>query len=112
VRPVRIAQLSQGIFWFAAIALAACQTRAPDVVPIDKLLSPPVLWSPLMSPDRDKISYVAMRLDAPNLWVAPVGDFSSARPVTGVSGQGVTTSNVAGTVTYRWTADSKRLLYL
>ncbi len=97
---------------FAAIALASSNLCASDLIPIEKLLSPPVLWSPLVSPDGKTISYVAIHMDAPNLWVAPVDDFSLAQPVTAVAGQGVTTSNVAGAVTYRWTADSRRLLYL
>jgi dipeptidyl aminopeptidase/acylaminoacyl peptidase len=104
--------IKQGMLLFAAIVLVVLDTAATDIIPIGKFLSRPVLWSPLISPDGEKISYVAVHLDAPNLWVSPVGDFASARPVTSVTGQGVTTSNVAGTVTYRWTADSKRLLYL
>ena len=76
--------IKQGMLLFAAIVLVVLDTAATDIIPIGKFLSRPVLWSPLISPDGEKISYVAVHLDAPNLWVSPVGDFASARPVTSV----------------------------
>ena len=84
----------------------------PPLIPLELLTAAPRFWSPLLSPDGRRISYVALRDGAPNLWVAPADRFDAAIAVTAVGGQGVTTSNVAGYTVYRWTADSKRLLYL
>jgi len=95
------------------VLLAGCgRPAADDLLPLDRLLARPRLWSPLLSPDGRLLSYVAIHNDAPNLFVAPVEDLSAGRPVTAARGQGVTTSNVAGHVIYRWTPDGRRLLYL
>jgi dipeptidyl aminopeptidase/acylaminoacyl peptidase len=96
----------------AAPAAPAAGSPARELIPLETLTAPPRLWNPLISPDGTRISYVALRDGAPNLWVAPAHRFDEAMPVTAAGGQGVTTSNVAGYSVYRWTADSRRLLYL
>ena len=82
------------------------------LIPLDVLTGVPDFWRPLLSPDGSKISYIALYQDAPNIWVAPATNFGNAKAVTSVTGQGVTASNVAGYTTYRWTADSRYILYL
>jgi dipeptidyl aminopeptidase/acylaminoacyl peptidase len=96
----------------SALLMGCAPPGTDDLIPLDRLLAPPRLWSPLLSPDGRQLSYVAIRNDAPNLFVAPVDDLAAARAVTNATGQGVTTSNVAGHVIYRWTPDGRRILYL
>ena len=78
----------------------------PPLIPLEELTAAPLFWSPQLSPDGSRISYVAVSKGAPNLWVAPADNFGAGVAVTAAGGQGVTTSNVAGYTVYRWTADS------
>jgi dipeptidyl aminopeptidase/acylaminoacyl peptidase len=96
----------------AALPAGAAEPARAALIPLETLTAAPMFWDPLLSPDGSKVSYVAMANDAPNLWVAPADRFSAGAPVTAAGGRGVTTSNVAGYRVYRWTADSKNLLYL
>ena len=116
MRQSPVGVLLTALLLMVAMALARASLAAPvdeaALLPLENLTAAPLFWDPLLSPDGNKISYVAMSNDAPNIWVAPANRFDAGAPVTKVSGQGVTTANVAGYTIYRWTADSRSLLYL
>jgi dipeptidyl aminopeptidase/acylaminoacyl peptidase len=84
---------------------------APPLVPLDTLLGPPDVLAPRLSPDGTLLSWLAPVDGAMNLWLAPATDAAQARPVTRETGRGLQAFDVSGNVLYRWTADSRRLLY-
>ena len=114
---VQIAKTSVSVMLIVAAGCIGNQAIAhgnadPPLIPLEVLTAAPLFWSPQLSPDGSRISYVAVSKGAPNLWVAPADNFGAGVAVTAAGGQGVTTSNVAGYTVYRWTADSRKLLYL
>lgn len=96
----------------ASLAIGSVARADPPLLPLEQLTAAPLFWNAQLSPDGRRISYVAISKGAPNLWVAPAGNLQAGIAVTAADGQGVTTSNVAGHIIYRWTADSRKLLYL
>jgi dipeptidyl aminopeptidase/acylaminoacyl peptidase len=109
-------------FW-AAVALglsalisgSACSAgpaAQTPMVPFESFFAPAEFTAPLVSPDGKWVSYVGRFQDAFNLFVAPIGDIAKAKPVTREQGRGIQWYSVSGAVTYRWTADSRYLLYL
>jgi hypothetical protein len=58
----------------------------------------------MLSPDGSKISYLAPVNGVTNIWVGPVGDPSSAKPVTNATYRGITR--------YNWAYTNEHILYL
>lgn len=117
IRPRAAALATLGALLLIATMGSSRGNETPPVgqstlLPLEVLTAAPSFWDPLLSPDGSRISYVAMRNNAPNIWVAPADRFDVGVPLTNATGQGVTTANVAGTTVYRWTADSRSILYL
>lgn len=84
----------------------------PPLIPFEKFFAPAVVEAPLLSPDGKWVSYISRYQDAYNIFVAPIDDLARARPVTKETGRGIQWYSVSGAVTYRWTPDSRFILYL
>lgn len=63
------------------------------VPPHEVLAGEPERSDPRLSPDGNRLAYLAPYNDALNLWIAPVDDLAAARPVTDVGGTGVRPSH-------------------
>jgi len=95
-----------------ALALGPTLAHAEDpLLPLARLLGPAEVVAPRLSPDGLSVSWIAPEDGAPNLWVAPVTNLAAKRAVTHEKGRGLQAFDVSGNVMYRWTADSKRLVY-
>lgn len=95
----------------ALLAGAGAAAAAEPLIPLATLLGPPRVSAPALSPDGRMLSWIAPLDGVPNLWVAPADSVSAARPVTRESGRGLQAFDVSGNVAYRWTGDSRSLLY-
>lgn len=93
-----------------ATGAAAAAADAP-LVPFDRFFTPAAVAAPLLSPDGRWISYVGRYQNAYNIFVAPVGDLQHGRPLTKETGRGIQWYSVSGALTYRWTPDSRYILY-
>ena len=89
-----------------ALGATAPVVRAADdaLIPRDVLFGNPDRAGVRVSPDGTALSFLAPRDGVMNVWVAPLADPTSARPVTDDKGRGI--------VRYRWCYDNRHLLYL
>ena len=102
-----------------AALLAACltscgRTRAvePDpLYPLRTLLGPAENNAPGISPDGRWISFLRPVDGAANLFVAPADAPDSARQLTHRTGRGLQATDVSGNTMYRWTLDSRRIVF-
>ena len=99
----------------AALALGC--SRSPDasspaaLIPLQTLLAPATNLAPQLSPDGRWISFLRPVEGALNFFVAPVDSIASARPLTTRTGRGIQAFDVSGNVLYKWTPDSRRILF-
>lgn len=100
-------------------ALAACgQSETPDataeskapmtlddvpLVPRDTYFGNPERTQGRISPDGTMMSFLAPLDGVINVWVAPLGDFDAAKPITD--------DKLRGISGHQWAANSKRILY-
>ena len=82
-----------------------------QLIPLKTLFSPASIQAPRLSPDGNMISYIAPRDGVPNFFVMEVGNPASKRPLTEKKVRGVQASDVSGNVMYRWSIDSKYILF-
>ena len=85
--------------------------QAAELIPLQTLLAPATNLAPQVSPDGRWISFLRPVEGALNLFVAPVDSIAAARPVTTRRGRGLQAFDVSGNVLYRWTPDSRRILF-
>ena len=78
--------------------------EAPPLIPRRVFFGNPDKASPQVSPDGNHISFLAPVDGVLNVWVAPAGDPSSARPVTRDVGRGIRR--------HGWTYSVNRIVYL
>ena len=74
------------------------------LIPRDLLFGNPERAGVQISPDGKHLSYLAPRDGVMNVWVAPVGDLASARPITNDRSRGVRT--------YNWAFTNNHITYL
>ncbi len=95
------------------LALSACAPHVPpsgtaaaprELIPREALFGNPERANVQVSPDGVRLSFLAPDEGVLNVWVAPLGEPSAARPVTKDRGRGVRM--------YFWAPASDRLLYL
>jgi dipeptidyl aminopeptidase/acylaminoacyl peptidase len=101
------------------LTLASCGEQPPaggkvsnELVPFNTYFKPAEADAPLLSPDGKWISYIARFQDAYNVFVAPVDNFGAGKPLTKESGRGIQWYTVSGAINYRWTPDSRYIVYL
>ena len=96
----------------AAPARAARAAAPPDsLLPLALLLAPATNAAPQVSPDGRWLSFLRSVDGAMNLFVAPADSPAVARALTRRTGRGLQPFDVSGNVLYRWTPDSRRLLF-
>ena len=83
----------------------------PELIPLQTLLAPATNLAPQVSPDGRWISFLRPVEGALNLFVAPADSIDAARPITQRRGRGLQAFDVSGNVLYRWTPDSRRILF-
>ena len=83
---------------------AGSSYAAETLIPRDVLFGSPDKASPQLSPSGDRIAFLAPVDGVLNVWVAPIGELESARPITHDTGSGV--------FQYFWAQDGSALLYL
>lgn len=123
--------LSLLVFLSTIVVLSACQSEKdagpgalkPEeakaaesiddfpMLPLERLMAPASYVVPQVSPDGKWVSWIGPLDGTPNLFVAPVSDIDSARPVTRFTDAGVRATDVSGQVMYRWHFDSKHIIY-
>ncbi len=92
--------------------LGSDRGREPDsLYSLQTLLAPATNVAPMVSPDGKWLSFLRPIDGAFNLFVAPIDSIGSARPITKRTGRGLQPFDVSGNVLYRWTKDSKRILF-
>ena len=108
----------------ALLALLLCfvgscteSADAPDpappgpLIPLRTLFSSGSFDAARVSPDGELVAFVGDLDGAANLFVAPVDDPASARPLTHERGRGLQARDVSGNVMYRWSVDSRHVLF-
>ncbi len=75
----------------------------PGLIPRQVLFGNPEKAGPQISPDGEKISFLAPVNGVLNVWVAPAADLTAARPVTEDTGQGIRM--------HTWAYTSEHILY-
>ena len=75
-----------------------------QLIPRKVLFGNPDRTSPKLSPDGVSISFIAPDDGVLNVWVAPAGDLSAAKPVTRDRGRGIRV--------YYWAYTSRHVLYI
>lgn len=100
------------------VLLVGCGQGGPDrsgepdsLYSLQTLLAPATYLAPMVSPDGKWLSFLKPVDGAFNLFVAPVDSVAAARAITTRTGRGLQPFDVSGNVLYRWTKDSKRLLF-
>src|SRR5215469_6617010 len=91
-----------------ALLLCAIVTAAPTaaqntLIPRQVLFGNPERTPAQVSPDGRRISFLAPRARVLNVWVAPVGDLSKAKPVTSEKDRPIRE--------YSWSQNSRYILY-
>ena len=76
----------------------------PELISVEDFFSPPVRAGATISPDGTKIAYLAPWKNRLNVWVQDVDDDATARCVTA--------DDTRSVYIYRWTHDSRWLLYM
>lgn len=93
-------------------AAARAAAEPPDaLLPLAVLLAPATNAAPQVSPDGRWLSFLRSVDGAMNLFVAPADSPADARPLTHRSGRGLQPFDVSGNVLYRWTPDSRRIVF-
>jgi len=104
---VIVASLAAGALT-GAIAMASAASPVdpapPPLIPRDLLFGNPDRAALRVSPDGRHLSFLAPVHGVLNIWVAPVGDFGAAKPVTQDTGRGIHI--------YFWAFTSQQLVYL
>ncbi|MCC6650451.1 MAG: S9 family peptidase [Candidatus Eisenbacteria bacterium] len=94
-----------------SLAIARADRTPDPLLPLAKLLAPPTNQAPQVSPDGRWVSFMRPVNGAVNLFVAPAESLSAARALTRRTGRGLQVFDVSGNVFYRWTPDSRRILF-
>jgi hypothetical protein len=97
---------------FVAAAVEPAAAADVPLVPFNRFFGQTGVEAPLVSPDGKWVSYISRYQDAYNIFVGPVADIARAKPVTKERGRGLQWYTVSGAITYRWTPDSRYILYL
>jgi dipeptidyl aminopeptidase/acylaminoacyl peptidase len=85
-------------------AVAASQwARANDIIPRKLIFGNPERSAPYISPDGKSIAYTAAVDEVMNVWVAPIDDLSSARPITHEKTRPITK--------FQWALNGTQILY-
>ncbi|MEO8450025.1 MAG: S9 family peptidase [Gemmatimonadota bacterium] len=88
------------------------RSAEPDsLFSLKTLLAPATYVAPTVSPDGRWVSYLKPVEGAMNLFVAPVDSLAAARALTHRTGRGLQAFDVSGNVLYRWSPDSKRIIF-
>jgi dipeptidyl aminopeptidase/acylaminoacyl peptidase len=82
-----------------------------ELIPLQTLLAPATNLAPQVSPDGRWISFLRPVEGALNFFVAPVDSIDRARAITTRRGRGIQGFDVSGNVLYKWTPDSRRILF-
>ena len=86
-------------------------TTAAELIPFSTLFTPDSYRAPQVSPDGRWLSWIAPAAGINNFFVAPVDDLSAIRQLTFKQKRGVRPADVSGVVMYKWSSDSRYLLY-
>ncbi|AQT81538.1 S9 family peptidase [Mycolicibacterium litorale] len=76
----------------------------PDLITVEDFFSPPERTAATISPDGTRIAYLAPWRNRLNVWIQPLDEDTPARCVTA--------DDTRSVYIYRWTHDSRWLLYL
>ncbi len=79
----------------------------PPLIPRETLFGNPKLAQPRLSPDGERLAYLAPKNGVLNVWVGPVGT-----PVGGDGFEPVTDDNKRGIRSYFWAEDNRHVVYL
>ena len=112
-------QLAFVVLSGALLILLGCRdrdvakSRQPGpLIELERLLAPPSVDAPHISPDGAWLSYLAPVEGAMNFFVLPVENpEASPRQISDRQGRGIQARDVSGNVMYRWTSDSRRIVY-
>ena len=99
------------LLMLAAPAAMAARSEPGPLLPLSRLLAPATNQAPLLSPDGRWLSFLRPVDGALNLFVAPVDSLDAVRALTARRGRGLQGFDVSGNVLYRWTPDSRRILF-
>ena len=81
------------------------------LIPLEQLFAPVAFDAPQLSPDGTKIAYLAPKGGVANFFVAETGSPRQGRALTDRTDRGVQARDVSGNVMYRWSLDSRFILY-
>jgi len=111
---------SKWILVLSAPMLGACgevaspepdESSAQALVPFADLFAPTSYAAPKVSPDGRWLSWIAPVGGVTNFFVAPRSDLSAKKQLTFNDIQGIRPADVSGVVMYKWSTDSKFLIY-
>jgi dipeptidyl aminopeptidase/acylaminoacyl peptidase len=88
---------------FLLVSSSAPQAELPDLISRQEIFANPAKKDPLISPDGKMLAYLAPKDGVMNVWAKTIGS-DGDYPVTADSSSGIRN--------YKWSGDSKRVLYL
>jgi dipeptidyl aminopeptidase/acylaminoacyl peptidase len=99
-----IATVRQG--WLAVLCLFLAVPAVADtsLIPRDIFFGNPDKASVRLSPDGQRLAWLAPVDGVLNVWIAPVGDIAAAKPITQDKGRGIRN--------YSWAHNNQHLLYV
>ena len=83
------------------------QATAVPLIPREVLFGNPTRVSPRLSPDGERLAFLAPKDGVLNVWVGPVGS-----PVDGGDFEAVTDDRVRGVRLFFWAEDGRHIVYL
>jgi dipeptidyl aminopeptidase/acylaminoacyl peptidase len=93
-------------------ATSARSASEPDpLIPLSTFFSGSSYDAPQLSPDGRWIAYLGPVEGTANFYLAPSSDPTAGKPLTHRTGRGIQARDVSGVVMYRWTLDSRYLIY-
>jgi dipeptidyl aminopeptidase/acylaminoacyl peptidase len=90
---------------------AAAAAQPDPLIPLSTFFSGSSYDAPQLSPDGKWIAYLGPVDGVANFFLAPSSDPGAGKPLTHHTGRGIQARDVSGVVMYRWSLDSRYLIY-
>ena len=94
-----------------SLTLLSCNTEELPLLPFGTYFTPDLYKAVRVSPDGKWLGYLAPLDGVDNYFVAPVANPQSGKALTHVTDGSLRASDVSGNTMYRWSRDSKYIIY-
>src|SRR6185503_6672004 len=96
---------------FLSTTAALAESQPDPLIPLATFFSGSSYDAPQLAPDGKWIAYLGPIDGVSNFFFAPAADPTAGKALTHKTGRGIQARDVSGVVMYRWSLDSRYLLY-